>query len=66
MRADLGVHDRENRVTCGDQSPSLTDILSQVVQALVDQGHSVPEITQAMRYVADITDMIDRIYGDRM
>lgn len=50
----------------GDQSPALTDILSHVVQALVDQGHDVPEITQAMRYVADMTDLIDRVYGDKM
>ena len=50
----------------GDQPPALTDILSQVVQALVDQGHEVPEITQAMRYVADMTDTIDRMYGDKM
>lgn len=49
-----------------DQPPSLTDILSQVVQALVDQGHEIPEITQALRYVADMTDMIDRFYGDKM
>ena len=49
-----------------DQPPELIDILSHVVQALVDQGHEVPEITQAMRYVADMTDLIDRIYGDKM
>lgn len=50
----------------GDQSPALTDILTQVIQALVDQGREVPEITQAMRYVADMTDTIDRVYGDKM
>jgi hypothetical protein len=45
---------------------SLKDILLQVVFALVEQGHEVPEITQAMRYVADITDVTDRVYGDKM
>ena len=55
----------ERDIPC-DQPPALTDILSHVVQALVDQGHEVPEITQAMRYVADMTDLIDRVYGDKM
>ena len=65
MRAVSRERDMEHHFA-DDQPPSLTDILSQVVQALVDQGHEVPEITQAMRYVADMTEMIDRVYGDRM
>ena len=50
----------------GDVPPGVTDIMITVVQALVDQGHEVPEITQAMRYVADLTDITDRVHGEKM
>ena len=66
MRAGIREQAMERRDIPGDQPPPLTDILSQVVQALVDQGREIPEITQALRYVADMTDMIDRFYGDKM
>ncbi len=66
MRAVIRERAMERDDIPGDQPPNLTDILSQVVQALVDQGYEVPEITQALRYVADMTDMIDRVYGDKM
>ncbi|HQT82018.1 MAG: hypothetical protein B7Z60_07135 [Ferrovum sp. 37-45-19] len=66
MRTAIRKRAMEHHDIPGDQPPALTDILSQVVQALVDQGHEVPEITQAMRYVADMTDLIDRVYGDKM
>ena len=66
MRAVMREYVMEHRDIPDAQLPKLTDILSQVVQALVDQGHEVPEITQALRYVADMTDLIDRVYGDKM
>ncbi|WP_150112336.1 hypothetical protein [Ferrovum myxofaciens] len=66
MRTAIRERAMDHHDIPGDQPPALTDILSQVVQALVDQGHEVPEITQAMRYVADMTDLIDRVYGDKM
>jgi hypothetical protein len=66
MRAAIQERAMEHHDIPDDQPPALTDILSQVVQALVDKGHEVTEITQAMRYVADMTDLIDRVYGDKM
>jgi SOS response regulatory protein OraA/RecX len=49
-----------------DQRPNLIRVLSKVIQALIDQGYSVNEITQAMHHVADITDVVDQVYGDKM
>ena len=66
MRTALHEQAMENRGMPDDFPPNLTGVLSQVVQALVDQGYEIPEITQALRYVADMADMIDRVYGSKM
>ena len=43
--------------------PGLPDILTGVVQALVDQGWALADVAVAMRSVADMSALIDRTQG---